>query len=74
MLAAMQDIIEEMDDLPKYFQERAAAKMQDVLREVAIEMLLTEYESRTAYEGKPWVPRSERGRKSRKKKHGALVE
>ncbi len=46
MIAAMQDIIEEMEELPKYYQERAAAKMGDVLRGVIVEMLLTEYESK----------------------------
>jgi len=75
MIPAMQDIIEEMEGLPKYFQERAARKMQGVLREVVIEMLLTDYESRTVYEGKPWVsPSAQKGRSARTKKLRAVAE
>lgn len=49
MVRMMGEIVEEMDGLPVYFQKRAAKKMQAVLREVVIDMLLQDYEVKTRY-------------------------
>lgn len=45
MVDLMLAIVEEMDALPVYFQERAARKMNDVLQDTIKEMLMIEYEA-----------------------------
>ena len=53
MTQLMQNIVEEMDTLPKYFQERAARRMAVVLHEIVVEMLLWDYEAKTRYGQRP---------------------
>ena len=49
MTHLMQNIVEEMDTLPKYFQERAARRMAVALHEIIVEMLLWDYEAKRRY-------------------------
>lgn len=50
MVPLMENIVDEMQTLPVYFQERAARRMNEVLHDIIVEMLLWDHEANTRYE------------------------
>ena len=50
MIRMLQDVVGELEELPPYFQERAAKRIWAVFREVETEMVLWDHEAKTRYE------------------------